>query len=200
MDLLKYLTPMKNMPERFSNLAFWRGVRKLKNEVVNAFEYVDSWGKDIERKLTSIPYHNQYPYQYIETPSDSERVATQFVAPLSIEKVKYESGYSKDTYSIMVNGVVAPYIPNIKLKDFYINDIYIRIYLHAPNDSKIFKQWSIHTNTAIKSINVDENGYVKSFDMMPSSETFTIADIDEYVATGKEITAELAFNVLWKVH
>ena len=48
MDLLKYLEPMKNLPDRFSNLAFWRGVRKLKDEVVSAFEYVDSWGKDIE--------------------------------------------------------------------------------------------------------------------------------------------------------
>lgn len=200
MDLLKYLTPMKNIPERFSNLAFWRGVRKLKDEVVSAFEYVDSWGKNIESKLTTIPYHNQYPYQYIKTPSDSVRVPTQFKAPLSIEKLQYETEYSKDTYSVTINGVVTPYIPNIKLEEFYINDIYIRVYLHAPNDAVIFKQWAIHTNTAIKSINVDENGYVKSFDMMPSIETFTIADIDEYVTTGKEITAELAFNVLWKVH
>ena len=50
MDLLKYLEPMKNVPERFSNLAFWRGVRKLKDEVVSAFEYVDSWGDNIESK------------------------------------------------------------------------------------------------------------------------------------------------------
>ena len=200
MDLLKYLEPMKNVPERFSNLAFWRGVRKLKDEVVNAFEYVDSWGKNIESKLTSIPYHNQYPYQYIETPSDSVRVPTQFRAPLSIEKLQYENGYSKDSYSVTINGVYAPSMPNIKLEEFYINSIYINIYLHAPGDTVIFKQWKIHTNTAIKSINVDENGYVKSFNMMLSSDTFTIADIDEYVATGKEITAELAFNVLWKVH
>lgn len=54
MDLLKYLEPMKNLPERFSNLAFWRGVRKLKDEVVNAFEYVDSWGKNIESEIESI--------------------------------------------------------------------------------------------------------------------------------------------------
>lgn len=200
MNLTKFLEPMKNTPERFSNLGFWRGVRKLKDEVVNAFEYMDSWGKDIERKLTSIPYHNQYPYQYIETPSDSVRVPTQFGAPLTIEKVGYENGYSKDTYSVSVNGVVAPSMPNIKLEDFYINDIYIRVYLHAPDDTTIFKQWAIHTNSAIKSINVDENGYVKSFVMMPSSDTFTIADIDEYVATGKEITCDLVFNVLWKVH
>ena len=54
MDLLKYLEPMKNIPERFSNLAFWRGVRKLKNEVVNAFEYVDSWGNGIESEIDSL--------------------------------------------------------------------------------------------------------------------------------------------------
>lgn len=44
MDLLKYLEPMKHLPDRFSNLAFWRGCRKFKDAVVNAFEYVDSWG------------------------------------------------------------------------------------------------------------------------------------------------------------
>ena len=54
MDLLKYLEPMKNAPERFSNLAFWRGVRKLKDEVVNAFEYVDSWGDSIETKENDL--------------------------------------------------------------------------------------------------------------------------------------------------
>lgn len=54
MDLLKYLEPMKNLPERFSNLAFWRGVRKLKDEVVNAFEYVDSWGESIESELANL--------------------------------------------------------------------------------------------------------------------------------------------------
>lgn len=54
MDLLKYLEPMKNLPERFSNLAFWRGVRKLRDEVVNAFEYVDSWGENIESNLSHL--------------------------------------------------------------------------------------------------------------------------------------------------
>ena len=50
MDLSKYLETMKNLPDRFSNLAFWRGVRKLKDEIVSAFEYVDSWGKSVETK------------------------------------------------------------------------------------------------------------------------------------------------------
>lgn len=54
MDLLKYLEPMKHLPDRFSNLAFWRGCRKFKDAVVNAFEYVDSWGENVESQLDNI--------------------------------------------------------------------------------------------------------------------------------------------------
>ena len=54
MDLSKYLETMKNLPVRFSNLAFWRGVRKLRNEIVNAFEYVNDWGIGIENFLNDI--------------------------------------------------------------------------------------------------------------------------------------------------
>lgn len=53
MNLLKYLEQMKNIPERFSNLAFWRGVRNLKDCVVNAFEYVNSWGESIESEIAN---------------------------------------------------------------------------------------------------------------------------------------------------
>lgn len=56
MDLLKYLEPMKHLPDRFSNLAFWRGCRKFKDAVVNALEYVDSWGTHIESLLPSGEY------------------------------------------------------------------------------------------------------------------------------------------------
>ena len=59
MDLLKYLEPMKNAPERFSNLAFWRGVRKLKDEVVNAFEYLNNWGENIESEIASLPKNDK---------------------------------------------------------------------------------------------------------------------------------------------
>lgn len=63
MDLLKYLEPMKNLPERFSNLAFWRGVRKLRDEVVNAFEYVDSWGDGIELNISALRNYKISSYQ-----------------------------------------------------------------------------------------------------------------------------------------
>ena len=56
MNLSKYLAPMKNTPERFSNLAFWRGVRKLKDDVVNTFKYIESWGTYIESLLPSGTY------------------------------------------------------------------------------------------------------------------------------------------------
>lgn len=63
MDLLKYLEPMKNLPERFSNLAFWHEVRKLRDEVVNAFEYVDSWGGSIELKISALRNYKISSYQ-----------------------------------------------------------------------------------------------------------------------------------------
>lgn len=68
MDLLKYLEPMKNLPDRFSNLAFWRGVRKLRDEVVNAFEYVDGWGKRVELDISSLQKTKivRYASEYID--------------------------------------------------------------------------------------------------------------------------------------
>lgn len=48
MKLLEYLKPMENLPNRFSNLAFWRILRIFKDKVVDAFTYVDTWGTGIE--------------------------------------------------------------------------------------------------------------------------------------------------------
>ncbi len=72
MDLLKYLEPMKNIPERFSNLAFWRGVRKLRDEVVSAFEYVDSWGDNVESDIANI---SNFVFQPANTLYRSETVS-----------------------------------------------------------------------------------------------------------------------------
>ena len=76
MDLLKYLEPMKNLPDRFSNLAFWRGVRKLRDEVVNAFEHVDSWGKSMENKVNQIPIIRTLSDLYVATPSNTVNLVT----------------------------------------------------------------------------------------------------------------------------
>ena len=53
MNLSKYLESMRNLPDRFSNLAFWRGVRKLKDEMVKTFEYVGEWGTLMEGRLNN---------------------------------------------------------------------------------------------------------------------------------------------------
>lgn len=68
MDLLKYLEPMKNLPDRSSNLAFWRGMRKLRVEVINAFKYVDGWGKNIELDISSLQKTKivRYASEYID--------------------------------------------------------------------------------------------------------------------------------------
>ena len=73
MDLLKYLEPMKNLPERFSNLAFWRSVRKLKNDIVTTFNYIESWGNNIEdvlRNLNRSFGHDNFPRTVVELESN----------------------------------------------------------------------------------------------------------------------------------
>ena len=54
MKLLDYLEPMKMLPNRFSNLAFWRVLRVFKDKVVEAFTYVNSWGNGIEGDISGI--------------------------------------------------------------------------------------------------------------------------------------------------
>lgn len=82
MNLQKYLAPMKNIPERFSNLAFWHEVRKLKDEVVNAFEYVDSWGDNIEHNLSNIKNIDYTKTKIVKCPHTPETVPTFFVCNL----------------------------------------------------------------------------------------------------------------------
>ena len=54
MNLLKYVNSIKNIPDRFSNLAFWRCVRKLKDCITSALDYINMWGSGIENSLSEI--------------------------------------------------------------------------------------------------------------------------------------------------
>ena len=54
MNISQYLETMKNLPVRFSNLAFWRGVRNLKDAMLKTFEYVGEWGNGIEGEIDSL--------------------------------------------------------------------------------------------------------------------------------------------------
>lgn len=89
MNLLKYLVPMKNLPERFSNLALWRGVRKLRDVVVNAFEYIDSWGESIESEIAN------FQIMSVIDPKDI-RCETNFVG--RVEIVEKSSNLSLNVY------------------------------------------------------------------------------------------------------
>ena len=63
MKLLDYLEPMETLPNRFSNLAFWRVLRVFKDKIVDAFTYVNAWGTDIETEQktqnASLTSHGQ---------------------------------------------------------------------------------------------------------------------------------------------
>ena len=54
MHVKDFAEAMKNLPARFSNLAFWRDCRKFKNSVVDALEYLNEWGIGIENILNGI--------------------------------------------------------------------------------------------------------------------------------------------------
>ena len=105
MDLLKYLEPMKHLPDRFTNLAFWRGCRKFKDAVVNAFEYVDSWGESIENSLGLTKISTR------KCASDEITFNIQNVFTFTVPFVQSQltitvSNIPTDAKYIMINGIV----------------------------------------------------------------------------------------------
>lgn len=105
MNLSKYLETMKNLPDRFSNLAFWRGVRKLRDEVVNAFEYVDSWGKSIESEIKSITPSTQM--RYVATNEDiSGSFPRETISHVIDTEIRHmASGQKCEIVTAAVNGI-----------------------------------------------------------------------------------------------
>lgn len=98
MDLSKYLKTMKNLPDRFSNLAFWRGVRKLRDEVVSAFEYVNSWGDNIERILRKLNLsfgHDYFPHSVVELESNELKKISIVTMEGSDSEGTFSTGYIK---------------------------------------------------------------------------------------------------------
>ena len=93
MNLSKYIESMKNLPDRFSNLAFWRGVRKLRDKLVDTFEYVGGWGNGIEnllRNLNGSFGHDYFPHSIVELSSEEMK---------KISIVTVESSDSNGTFS-----------------------------------------------------------------------------------------------------
>ena len=117
MDLLKYLEPMKNIPERFSNLAFWRGVRKLKDEMVKTFEYVSEWGNLVENDLTSLESNFSHLNQGVSAANQNAGkamgLANQALGKIdsafSINNINITSNVTPTIYPYTVSESQAPY-------------------------------------------------------------------------------------------
>ena len=166
MDLLKYLAPMKNMPERFSNLAFWRGVRKLKDEIVSAFEYVDSWGDNIEIKLKQLKPIDYTKTKSVKCPHTAETLPPSFSAIANT--------------CVIVRGVYDITLPTLP-SDFgapayascNLSCIYEGSKLMSPSYATVnFSNGKMHLNTF--------STYFTASNPLPSSTTFTVEDIFLY--------------------
>lgn len=99
MNLLKYLEPMKkNMPKRFSNLAFWRDARKFKDAVINALEYADSWGESIEAEQSA---QNASIEKLTPNFSKMKTSTGRLDLPLAFQQV------GADKYAVYIHGMTA---------------------------------------------------------------------------------------------
>lgn len=200
MDLLKYLEPMKNLPERFSNLAFWRGVRKLKDEVVNAFEYVDSWGEHVESQLDNIPYHNEYPYQLLKEDSGYEYHPKVIGIPVDgkITHQVIDGATVPDTYILTIpkdSSMTFTSTNYHKPEDLYIRGIHLNVFLISPDTpNEIYKHWSLFTNATFKDYVLNSDGGITGFVCRGSNDVFTLTGIDNDIASGKVMKVQLAFD------
>lgn len=98
MNLSKYLESMKNLPDRFSNLAFWRGVRELRDKLVETFEYVGEWGNGIEnllRNLNGSFGHDYFPRSTVELSADELKKISIVTVESSDSNGAFSTGYIK---------------------------------------------------------------------------------------------------------
>ena len=98
MNLSKYLESMKNLPDRFSNLAFWRGVRKLRDKLVDTFEYVESWGNNVENVLRNLNRsfgHDYFPRSIVELSSEEMKKISIVEVESSDSNGDFSTGYIK---------------------------------------------------------------------------------------------------------
>ena len=98
MNLPKYIESMKFLPDKFSNLAFWRGVRKLRDKLVDTFEYVGEWGNGIEnllRNLNGSFGHDYFPRSVVELSSDEMKKISIVEIESSDSNGAFSTGYIK---------------------------------------------------------------------------------------------------------
>lgn len=190
MDLLKYLEPMKHLPDRFSNLAFWRGCRKFKDAVVNAFEYVDSWGTHIESLLPSSEYvksksvtlqndvdfyKSDLSVRNFVISSNSDRGTSDIMPILSIVGGEFRINLTTDNTSVIagkhIDAVYVNYLtPDKILVEFILpNGIYSNAWFHGDVNGFTIQQSSVFTRT--RTVNTSD---------IPNYENLTLDKVTVY--------------------
>lgn len=167
MDLLKYLEPMKNLPDRFSNLAFWRGVRKLKSDIVATFNYIEVWGnnaEDVLRKLNRSFGHDNLPHTVVELESNEVRKISIVTVEGSDSQGSFTTGYIK-----------------IEKGDLHIKEVtnYDRTISIGTCDARLDVELSDHTHTMIP-LGVYIDGYKNWYNPAPFTFKFHFYCNDTY--------------------
>ena len=167
MDLLKYLASMKNTPERFSNLAFWRGVRKLKGDIVGAFNYIESWGNNIENVLRNLNRsfgHDNFPHSVVELESNE------------LKKISIVTMEGSDSQGSFTNGYIKVAKGDLHIKEVtsYSNTISI-----GTCDARLDVELSDHTHTMLP-LGVYIDGYKNWYDSAPFTFKFHFYCNDTY--------------------
>ena len=155
MDLSQYLETMKNLPERFSNLNFWRGVRKLRDKMVDSFEYVGEWGNGIEGEIDSLKgdldVQKESRKAIIDSLNDKEIYIGKDFETLTPTNAYNNARFSPSIYKKLQGQFV---------KRFWFNAIAtgkITLYLYDGDISSDTR--STDSNKVIYEINVTEIGY-----------------------------------------
>ena len=154
MKLSKYLLPMTNLPDRFSNLAFWRSVRNLKDDINATFKYIESWGNNVENVLRNLNQsfgHDNYPHTVVELESNELQKISIVTMEGSDSQGSFTTGYIK----------IAKGDLHIKEVTSYNNTISI-----GTCDARLDVELSDHTHTMLP-LGVYIDGYKNWYDPAP---------------------------------
>lgn len=167
MKLSKYLLNMKNLPDMSSNLAFWRSVRKLKNNIVSTFNYIESWGNNVENVLRNLNRsfgHDNFPHSTVELSSEDLKKISIVTMEGSDSEGTFTTGYIK----------VAKGDIHIKEINSYNNTISI-----GTCDARLEVELSDHTHTMLP-LGVYIDGYKNWYDPAPFTFKFHFYCNDSY--------------------
>lgn len=167
MDLSRYLESMKNLPDRFSNLAFWRSVRKLKGYIVATFNYIESWGNNVENVLRNFNGsfgHDNFPRSTVELSSKQLKKISIVTMEGSDSQGSFTTGYIK----------VAKGDLHVKEVTSYNNTISM-----GTCDARLDVELSDHTHTMLP-LGVYIDGYKNWYDPAPFTFKFHFYCNDTY--------------------